>query len=272
LFVFSSSQILSGSYNNFFKSFNRNTKQELMFECSRDQARPRQQLRPKRVTSSAPNGGSGTPQTGSASPSLNKRSNMLNGKLAPASNGLYKDEVSVDSLDFTKKILHTSWHPKDNIIAIAATNNLYIYYTKDGSAINGNHSSAASHFNTNTINCFNSSSSSNNTSASLLSSAVGATHLTVANGPVTVGVNESSCLTLNTSFYTPSSSSSSTSSSANSSATCSPQQSAATLLTSNASTNGGVVELTPVVDASASVLSVAAAAIPPLTTANSMSL
>ena len=55
-----------------------------------------------------------------------------------------KEEVSVDSLDFHSKVLHSAWHPKDNIIgkyfvtnnygvfltkilAIAATNNLFIY-------------------------------------------------------------------------------------------------------------------------------------------------
>lgn len=38
-----------------------------------------------------------------------------------------KDEISVESLDFNRKILHTAWHPKDSIIAVAATNNLYIF-------------------------------------------------------------------------------------------------------------------------------------------------
>lgn len=41
-----------------------------------------------------------------------------------------KDEISVDSLDFSKKILHTAWHPQENIIAVAATNNLYIFQDK----------------------------------------------------------------------------------------------------------------------------------------------
>lgn len=38
-----------------------------------------------------------------------------------------KDEIHVDSLDFTSKILHTAWHPKDNVIAVAATNNLFLF-------------------------------------------------------------------------------------------------------------------------------------------------
>lgn len=41
-----------------------------------------------------------------------------------------KDEISVDCLDFGRKILHTAWHPQENIIAVAATNNLYIFQEK----------------------------------------------------------------------------------------------------------------------------------------------
>ena len=37
-----------------------------------------------------------------------------------------KDEIYVDSLDFNKKILHTAWHPSENVIAVAATNNLFL--------------------------------------------------------------------------------------------------------------------------------------------------
>lgn len=40
------------------------------------------------------------------------------------------EDVSADNLDFTKKILHTAWHPKQNIIALAATNRLYIFQDK----------------------------------------------------------------------------------------------------------------------------------------------
>jgi len=38
-----------------------------------------------------------------------------------------KDEISVECLDFNKKILHTAWHPQENIIAVAATNNLFLF-------------------------------------------------------------------------------------------------------------------------------------------------
>lgn len=36
-------------------------------------------------------------------------------------------DFDVDALDFTKKVLHYSWHPSENIIAVAGLNNLYIF-------------------------------------------------------------------------------------------------------------------------------------------------
>lgn len=50
--------------------------------------------------------------------------------LAAAAETQADEDVSADSLDFTKKILHTAWHPKQNIIALAATNRLYIFQDK----------------------------------------------------------------------------------------------------------------------------------------------
>uniref|UniRef100_A0A665XD09 Serine/threonine-protein phosphatase 2A 55 kDa regulatory subunit B n=1 Tax=Echeneis naucrates TaxID=173247 RepID=A0A665XD09_ECHNA len=89
--------IMTGSYNNFFRMFDRNTRRDITLEASRESSKPRATLKPRKVST----GG--------------KRK---------------KDEISVDSLDFNKKILHTAWHPKDNVIAVAATNNLYIFQDK----------------------------------------------------------------------------------------------------------------------------------------------
>lgn len=89
--------ILTGSYNNFFRMFDRSTKRDVTLEASREIARPKTALKAKKICT----GG--------------KRK---------------KDEVSVDSLDFNKKILHTAWHPTENIIAVAATNNLFVFQDK----------------------------------------------------------------------------------------------------------------------------------------------
>lgn len=37
------------------------------------------------------------------------------------------NKISAESIDFKKSILHLSWHPMENSVAIAATNNLYIF-------------------------------------------------------------------------------------------------------------------------------------------------
>jgi serine/threonine-protein phosphatase 2A regulatory subunit B len=38
-----------------------------------------------------------------------------------------KEDIYADNLDFSKKILHCAWHPSANIVALAATNTLYIF-------------------------------------------------------------------------------------------------------------------------------------------------
>ncbi|KAG7274531.1 hypothetical protein CRUP_023908 [Coryphaenoides rupestris] len=91
------SVVMTGSYNNFFRMFDRGYRQDVTLEASRENSKPRSVLKPRKVCT----GG--------------KRK---------------KDEISVDSLDFNKKILHTAWHPLDNIIAVATTNNLYIFQDK----------------------------------------------------------------------------------------------------------------------------------------------
>ncbi|XP_054167215.1 serine/threonine-protein phosphatase 2A 55 kDa regulatory subunit B alpha isoform-like isoform X2 [Oppia nitens] len=88
------SYIMTGSYNNFFKIFDRQTKRDVMLEASKEIAKPKTILKPRKV--------------------------FTTGKKK-------KDEISVDSLDFNRKILHTAWHPNDNIIAVAATNNLFLF-------------------------------------------------------------------------------------------------------------------------------------------------
>ncbi|NXU67753.1 2ABD phosphatase, partial [Horornis vulcanius] len=88
---------MTGSYNNFFRTFERDTHRDVTLEASRESSKPRAILKPRKVCTTG------------------KRK---------------KDEITVDSLDFNKKILHTAWHPMENIIAVAATNNLYLFQEK----------------------------------------------------------------------------------------------------------------------------------------------
>jgi len=89
--------IMTGSYNNFFRMFDRNLKKEVTYEASREIAKPKTLLKPRKVSTAG------------------KRK---------------RDEIFVDCLDFNKKILHTAWHPHENIIAVAATNNLFLLQDK----------------------------------------------------------------------------------------------------------------------------------------------
>jgi serine/threonine-protein phosphatase 2A regulatory subunit B len=62
-----------------------------------------------------------------ACPEIAKPRALLKPKRVAVSTKKKKDEISADSLDFNRKILHAAWHPMHNIIALAATNNLYIF-------------------------------------------------------------------------------------------------------------------------------------------------
>jgi len=53
--------------------------------------------------------------------SKNKHGSAIKGKSKKST------VISPDNIDFGKKILHSSWHPRENVIAIAASNNLFIY-------------------------------------------------------------------------------------------------------------------------------------------------
>lgn len=88
---------MTGTYNNFFRIFDRNAApvRDYTYEASRD---------------------------------MNTLGQILRSKKVVAGSKKKRDDVSVDSLDYTRKILHPVWHPRDNILAIAATNNLYLFH------------------------------------------------------------------------------------------------------------------------------------------------
>ncbi|MFH4981389.1 hypothetical protein AB6A40_008098 [Gnathostoma spinigerum] len=109
------SNILTGSYNNFFRTFPRgcaDMNAVKTYEAYIEE--PKRRLRARRVVA-----------TGSARASKKRLHSGAMGDVLPE-----EVEISADSLDFTKKILHAAWHPKENIIALAATNRLYIFQDK----------------------------------------------------------------------------------------------------------------------------------------------
>ncbi|XP_055017286.1 LOW QUALITY PROTEIN: serine/threonine-protein phosphatase 2A 55 kDa regulatory subunit B alpha isoform [Boleophthalmus pectinirostris] len=83
--------VMTGSYNNYFRMFDRGFRRNMTLEASRENCKPQTVL--KTCTGGKHN----------------------------------TEESCINSLDFSKKILHTAWHPLDNIIAVATTNNLFIF-------------------------------------------------------------------------------------------------------------------------------------------------
>lgn len=91
--------------------FDRNTRKEVTLEASREVAKPKTMLKPRKVSTI-----------------FFVIVNQFDCVLQVCSGGKRKkDEISVDCLDFNKKILHTAWHPQENVIAVAATNNLFLF-------------------------------------------------------------------------------------------------------------------------------------------------
>lgn len=50
------------------------------------------------------------------------------GRATPPPSTLTRNALDVDSMDFNKKILHLSWHPYEDTVAIAATNNVFAHH------------------------------------------------------------------------------------------------------------------------------------------------
>jgi serine/threonine-protein phosphatase 2A regulatory subunit B len=93
---------ITGSYNSCFKLYDTVDNTEATIELSK--ARPKPPT-VRRIEGSRIDGGSsGGPELPSAPP------------------------VSVAEIDFTKKVLHYSFHATDDIVAVAGLNNLYIYH------------------------------------------------------------------------------------------------------------------------------------------------
>ncbi|CAI2183700.1 10648_t:CDS:10 [Funneliformis geosporum] len=87
--------VLTGSYNNYFHIYDREGLTDIALQADKSAFKAK--------------------RAGSA------KNKMLRGK------NNKKEEINVDAIDFNKKILHASWHPNENSIAVAATNNLFIF-------------------------------------------------------------------------------------------------------------------------------------------------
>jgi len=95
--------VLSGSYNNNFHIYDKNAETDVVLQADKSA------FKAKKV---------GAQKNKAAGIGANKNAKGANGVRTP---------IDVDNIDFNKKILHASWHPREDTIAIAATNNLFLF-------------------------------------------------------------------------------------------------------------------------------------------------
>ncbi|KAJ3499314.1 hypothetical protein NLG97_g430 [Lecanicillium saksenae] len=104
--------VMTGSYNNNFMIYPSDPDKEVEVVLQADKSA----FKAKKV-------GVPTPINASTSPTSNGKKNGSRAG-SPGAQRMRK-ETDADQIDFNKKILHMSWHPFEDSIAIAATNNVY---------------------------------------------------------------------------------------------------------------------------------------------------
>lgn len=105
------SNVMTGSYNNNFMIYPSDPEQEteVVLQADKSAFKAKKVGVPTPINSVANGGKKGSSRAGS--PAAGTGSRM-------------RKETDADQIDFNKKILHMSWHPFEDSIAIAATNNV----------------------------------------------------------------------------------------------------------------------------------------------------
>lgn len=106
--------VMTGSYNNNFMIYPTNAEHdtEVVLQADKSAFKAKKVGVPTPMNSASPSGKKGGSRAGSPAA----------GGIAPGQR--MKKETDADAIDFNKKILHMSWHPFEDSIAIAATNNV----------------------------------------------------------------------------------------------------------------------------------------------------
>ncbi|KAJ8117279.1 hypothetical protein OPT61_g1488 [Boeremia exigua] len=111
--------VMTGSYNNNFMIYPSDPEKDTEVVLQADKSA----FKAKKV-------GIPTPMNSSTSPNGGKKGGSRAGSPAAGVAGQgqrMRKETDADQIDFNKKILHMSWHPFEDSIAIAATNNLFVF-------------------------------------------------------------------------------------------------------------------------------------------------
>ena len=111
------SNVMTGSYNNNFMIYPSDPERETEVVLQADKSA----FKAKKVGVPTPINNSTSPTSGGK-----KGASRAGSPAAGASGqgGRMRKETDADQIDFNKKILHMSWHPFEDSIAIAATNNV----------------------------------------------------------------------------------------------------------------------------------------------------
>lgn len=110
--------VMTGSYNNNFMIYPSDPDKEVEVVLQADKSA----FKAKKVGVPTPINPTGSPTAANG-----KKGNSRAGSPAAGiggQGGRMKKETDADQIDFNKKILHMSWHPFEDSIAIAATNNV----------------------------------------------------------------------------------------------------------------------------------------------------
>ena len=105
--------VMTGSYNNNFMIYPSDAEQETEVVLQADKSA----FKAKKV-------GVPTPMNSGNAAGANNKKSPSRGNSPVAHGTRMRKETDADQIDFNKKILHMSWHPFEDSIAIAATNNV----------------------------------------------------------------------------------------------------------------------------------------------------
>ncbi|PLW35654.1 hypothetical protein PCASD_10197 [Puccinia coronata f. sp. avenae] len=94
--------ILSGSYNNYFHIYDKEVTTDIVLQADKSA------FKAKKIGAAAGHQGKGGPMGPPGGPA----------------GGPIKSTQETENIDFSKRIMHASWHPREDTIAIAATNNV----------------------------------------------------------------------------------------------------------------------------------------------------
>lgn len=113
------SNVMTGSYNNNFMIYPSDPEQEteVVLQADKSAFKAKKVGVPTPINSTSPNGAKkGSSRAGSPAGGGSGQGSRM------------RKETDADQIDFNKKILHMSWHPFEDSIAIAATNNVSLVY------------------------------------------------------------------------------------------------------------------------------------------------